>query len=189
MTTKVATMPVDTKTSKLSYKDMIKSAIAELKERNGSSRHALKKYLQAHYDITSGNFDSLFNMAIRKGVDAGDFVQPKGASGPLKINKVKATAEKKEPAPKKGPAAKKESESPKKAPVAPKKTVTPPKKASVTSKKETGSPKKAVPKKSAAKKEIEAPKKAAPKKTATAGVTKKATPATKKAAPKKVAKK
>ncbi|KAG2733789.1 hypothetical protein G9P44_003314 [Scheffersomyces stipitis] len=183
--------------SKITYKDMIKSAIVTLKERNGSSlsqqlsaiavvrslltvfkgqfashhtqnsislcailtissRQALKKYVQSNNDTKTANFDALFNAALRKGVESGDFLQPKGPSGPVKLAK-------------------------KEKPVVPKVT----KKAPVK-KEKPAAPKKAAPKKAAPKKVVKktAAKKAAPKKAAP----KKAAPkkaATKKAAPKK----
>nr|BAE44822.1 hypothetical protein [Candida albicans] len=52
-----------------------------------SSRQALKKYVQSNNDIKTANFDSLFNTALRKGVETGDFLQPKGPSGPVKLAK------------------------------------------------------------------------------------------------------
>ncbi|KAH8428977.1 histone H1/H5 family protein [Aspergillus melleus] len=79
-----------------SYRDMIKDAILNLKERNGSSRQSIKKYVQANNKISSATqaaFDSMFNKAIKTGVEKGDFTQPKGPSGPVKLAK-------KEPAPK-----------------------------------------------------------------------------------------
>ncbi|KPI45366.1 Histone H1 [Cyphellophora attinorum] len=89
-----------------SYKDMIKEAILNLKERNGSSRQAIKKYVKANNKITTTSetqFDSLFNKALKSGVDKGDFSQPKGPSGPVKLAKkeAKPAAEKKAAAPKK----------------------------------------------------------------------------------------
>ncbi|KAK9479524.1 linker histone H1 and H5 family-domain-containing protein [Lipomyces japonicus] len=78
------------------YKDMIKEAILTLKERNGSSRQALKKYIQNNFKIKATNFETQFNNALKRGVAAGDFVQPKGPSGTVKLQKKeKATAEKK----------------------------------------------------------------------------------------------
>ncbi|CDM32342.1 Histone H5 [Penicillium roqueforti FM164] len=59
-----------------SYRDMIKDAIINLKERNGSSRQAIKNV-----------FDSQFNKAIKAGVEKDEFTQPKGPSGPLKLAK------------------------------------------------------------------------------------------------------
>ncbi|KAK2757916.1 hypothetical protein FQN54_004322 [Arachnomyces sp. PD_36] len=79
-----------------SYREMIKDAILNLKERNGSSRQALKKYIQSNNKInvaTSNAFDSQFNKAIKAGVEKGEFFQPKGPSGTVKLAK-------KEPAPK-----------------------------------------------------------------------------------------
>ncbi|KFY10300.1 hypothetical protein V491_07729 [Pseudogymnoascus sp. VKM F-3775] len=63
-----------------SYQDMIKDAIINLKERNGSSRVALKKYVKANNSInaTDKMFDSLFNKALKSGVEKGEFAQPKG---------------------------------------------------------------------------------------------------------------
>jgi histone H1/5 len=69
------------------YKDMIKDAILQLKERNGSSRQALKKYIQSNHEIQASNFEVQFNAALRRGVQNGDFVQPKGPSGPVKLKK------------------------------------------------------------------------------------------------------
>ncbi|KAL2375682.1 hypothetical protein RJ035_008350, partial [Blastomyces gilchristii] len=66
-----------------SYRDMIKDAIINLKERNGSSRQALKKYVQANnrINVTSQSaFDAQFNRAVKTGVEKGDFTQPKGSS-------------------------------------------------------------------------------------------------------------
>ncbi|KAF3126189.1 hypothetical protein TWF594_001239 [Orbilia oligospora] len=115
-TTKKTSTPADHP----SYKDMIKDAILQLKERNGSSRQALKKYvLSNNKGIKESNFDTQFNAAIKRGVAAGDFIQPKGPSGPVKLQKkdaaksttkaAKAAGEKpaKKPTVKKASAAKK----------------------------------------------------------------------------------
>lgn len=132
------------------YQDMIAEAITQLKDRNGSSRQSLKKYVKANNNIqaqTDSMFDSLFNRALKAGVDKGVFVQPKGASGGTKLAK-KSAPVKKEAAPKeKKPAAEK---------------------------KETA--KKATAKKPAAKKEGAATKKAAPKKATSTAAPKKAAP-------------
>ncbi|KAI9839398.1 MAG: hypothetical protein M1838_004335 [Thelocarpon superellum] len=165
-----------------SYKDMIKDAIVQLKDRNGSSRQAIKKYVQANNKINAVSpavFDSQFNRSLKAAVEAGDFTQPKGPSGPVKIAKKSAPA----PAPKKPAATTKKPAAPKKA-AAPKKTAAKP----------------AAPKKAAAKPKTTAAK---PKKAAAPAVTEKETvlgktksgrvtktaakPAAKKAAPKKAA--
>jgi histone H1/5 len=76
------------------YQDMIKSAVVALKERNGSSRQAIKKYILATYKVEdSETNNSLINRAIKSGVEKGVFSQPKGASGPVKL--AKKDAEKK----------------------------------------------------------------------------------------------
>ncbi|KKK17030.1 hypothetical protein P175DRAFT_0508861 [Aspergillus ochraceoroseus IBT 24754] len=77
-----------------SYRDMIKVAILNLKERNGSSRQSIKKYVLANNKIapaSSNAFDSQFNKAIKVGVEKGDFLQPKGPSGPVKLAKKETT--------------------------------------------------------------------------------------------------
>ncbi|KAK0625309.1 linker histone H1 and H5 family-domain-containing protein [Bombardia bombarda] len=65
-----------------SYQDMITDAIVALKDRNGSSRQSLKKYVRANNTLNVGDkmFDSLFNKALKAGVDKGTFEQPKGMS-------------------------------------------------------------------------------------------------------------
>ncbi|OAX77182.1 hypothetical protein ACJ72_08522 [Emergomyces africanus] len=182
-----------------SYRDMIKDAIINLKERNGSSRQALKKYVQANnrINVTSQSaFDAQFNRAVKAGVEKGDFTQPKGPSGPLKLAKKEPTKPAAKKAAAKPAAAKKEK--------APKKTTT-----KATTTKKAAAPKKttaAKPKANVAKPRkapsapavVDAPKvlgktksgrvtkstaKATPKKKAT--TTKKTT--TKKATPKKAA--
>ncbi|KAJ0422089.1 hypothetical protein BJY00DRAFT_280868 [Aspergillus carlsbadensis] len=78
-----------------SYRDMIKVAILNLKERNGSSRQSIKKYVLANNKLAPASqnaFDSQFNKAIKSGVEKGDFLQPKGPSGPVKLAKKEAPA-------------------------------------------------------------------------------------------------
>ena len=144
---------------------MIKTAIVTLKERNGSSRQALKKYVQSNYDIKAANFDSLFNTALRKGVEVGDFLQPKGPSGPVKV------AKKEKAAPKVAKVTKPKAAKPKAAKVTKPKVAKAPKKDAA---KKTA--KKAAPKKDA--------KKAAPKKDAKKAAPKKVTKKTEKKAKK-----
>ncbi|EGP83557.1 uncharacterized protein MYCGRDRAFT_82615, partial [Zymoseptoria tritici IPO323] len=68
---------------------MIKEAIISLKERSGSSRQALKKYVQANNShlagVTDASFTSNFNKALTKGAETGVFDRPKGPSGPVKL--------------------------------------------------------------------------------------------------------
>ena len=83
---------------------MIVAALLHLKDRSGSSRQALKKYIAGNYKIGEHS-DVHLNAAIKRGVETGDFVQPKGQSGPLKLAKKepkkKVVKEKKEPKEKK----------------------------------------------------------------------------------------
>ena len=85
------------------YADMIKAAITSLKERSGSSRQKIIKYIGANYKVGEG-FETHVKMALKRGVTKGWLVHTKGvgASGSFKL--VKKTAEEK---PKKKPAAKK----------------------------------------------------------------------------------
>lgn len=72
------------------YKEMILEGILQLNQGKGSSRPALKKFVKDQYSSTikaSANFDHLFNNAIKKGVETGDFAQPKGPSGIVKAMK------------------------------------------------------------------------------------------------------
>ncbi|XP_047502902.1 histone H1-delta-like [Penaeus chinensis] len=151
------------------YAVMIAAAVKALKERTGSSRQAILKYIVANYKVGDEKKAGVrLKLALKKGVASGALKQVKGAgaSGSFKLAKEEAKPAKK-PAPKKAapkkPAAKK---------AAPKKPAA----------------KKAV-KKPAAKKAAKKPaaKKASPKKAAKKPAPKKAVkkPAAKKAAAKK----
>ncbi len=168
------------------YADMISAAISNLKDRSGSSRQAIVKYIKANYKVGE-NADTQAKLALKRMVKDSSLNQVKGvgASGSFKLSKPvvvkKPAAPKKvavkKPAPKKAavkPAAK---STPKKAavkkPAAKKPTAkSPAKKAAV--KKRVAKPKKAPAKKAATKK---SPARAAPKKAAAkkAGTPKKAT--------------
>ena len=148
------------------YSEMIAAAIGGLKERTGSSRQAITKYIQANYKV-SDSANTHIKLALKKGVASGAFSQPKGtgASGSFKL--VKKEAPKKPKVAKKKPAAKK--------PAAKKPSAKKP------------AAKKATPKK-AAKKSPKKAKKPAAKKPAAKKAAKK-TPKKKPAAKKKAAKK
>ncbi len=45
---------------------------------------AIKKYIHGNFKVAA-NADTQINIALKRGVDKGDFVQPKGASGPVKL--------------------------------------------------------------------------------------------------------
>ena len=163
------------------YSEMVAASLAALKERKGSSKQAILKYINANYKV--GDNQTIVNnhvkAAIKRGVLAGVLLQPKGtgASGSFKLPKVekskpkpKKVAKAKKPASKK-PAAKK--------PVAAKKST--PKKKKKTAAKKT--PSKAKP--AAAKKSASAKKPAAKKPAKKAAAKKPAAKKAKKTAPKK----
>ena len=154
------------------YAVMVSAALASLKDRKGSSKQAVEKYICANYKV-GPKYNGPLKMALKKGVESGLLIQTKGkgASGSFKIAKVEKPAVVKKPAVKK-PVAKKPAV---KKPVAKK-----PAAKKVVAKKPVAkkSPKKAV--KKVLVKKVATPKKATK-------VVKKAAP--KKATPKKVVKK
>jgi len=82
------------------YIEMIAASIAALKERNGSSRQAIVKYIKANYKV-GDNTEVHIKLALKRGVKSGFLLQPKGtgASGSFKLaKKVAVPAKKKAPA-------------------------------------------------------------------------------------------
>ena len=158
------------------YIDMIKAAIVALKERNGSSRQAIEKYIKANYKV--GEVGSHLKMALKRGAASGKLLHTKGvgASGSFKVAKEEKKEKKPAKKPKK-PAAKKVAKKPAAKKPAAKKAAAKKKPAKKTPSKK--------PKKSAAKKP--AAKKPAAKKSAKKTPAKK--PAAKKSAKKSAAKK
>ena len=166
------------------YKDMIASAIGSLKERRGSSRQAILKYILSHYKVGGevSKVNARVKMTLRAGLKNGQLRQVKGsgASGSFRLGErvkslkqpTKAVARKPlKPAAKKAAAAKKsKSAAGKKPKVATKK---PAKKATSSASKKLKSPKKVLTKKpksggkgagrSPSKKRVTKPKKAAKK--------------------------
>ena len=148
------------------YIDMIVAAITALKERTGSSRQAIVKYIKGNFKVGESS-DTHIKMALKRGVVAGKLVQAKGAgaSGSFKVKKVdapKKVAAKKKPAAKK-PAAKKPAAKKPAAKKATKKAATPKKKAAAKKAAKKPAAKNPAAKKPAAKK---AAKKTPKKKTA-----------------------
>lgn len=141
---------------------MVTAAVKALKERNGSSTPAIKKYIAANYKADVVKMAPFIKKAIKSLVEKKVLIQTKGsgASGSFKLNAAAAKVEK----PKKKPASPKKKTSPKKKVVkstksSPAKKVkkSPKKKSAVkkttTAKKTvTKSPKKAVAKKPVVKK-------------------------------------
>lgn len=155
------------------YKVMVTAAITALKNRNGSSRQAIQKYIETNYKGIN-NCTQHLRKAIQGMVTAGDLVRTKG-TGVAGSFKVVKKAEPKKPKAKK-PAAKKPA----------KKTATKKPAAKKTAAKKTAAKKKPATKKPATKKPA-AKKPAAKKPAAKKPAAKK--PAAKKPAAKKPAKK
>merc|ERR1711997_1041098 len=126
---------------------MIAAAIKALKERNGSSLAAIKKYIAATYKVDVVKLAPFIRKALKKGVEAKKLIKVKAS--------YKLAKEEKKPKAKK-PKAKKVKKSPKKAAKKPaaKKAKTPKKAAKPAAKKPAAkkTPKKAAAKKPAAKK-------------------------------------
>ena len=143
------------------YSEMISQAIATLKERKGSSRQAIIKYIRANFKV-GDNADNPIKQNLIRMVQNDSLIQAKGsgASGSFKLPKP-VTKKEKKPAPKK-PAAKKPVAKKAKKPVA--KKAKPPVKAKAksTPKKKPKTPaKKASAKKPAKKAVKKTPKKKA----------------------------
>merc|ERR1719481_1722422 len=86
------------------YGAMIVAAIKELKERTGSSRQAVLKYILAKYKVGDEKKAAVrVKIALKKAVSAGTLKQVKGAgaSGSFKIAKEEKSAAAKKAAPKK----------------------------------------------------------------------------------------
>lgn len=58
------------------YEIMITTAINALKQRGGSSRQAIKKYLEANYKL-SPNWETIFKTQIKRLVEKGKLIQIK----------------------------------------------------------------------------------------------------------------
>lgn len=153
------------------YVDMIKAALTDLKDRKGTSRQAISKYIKENYKV-GANADTQLKMALKRAVIANVIAHSKGvgASGSFKLVKKEAAPAKKKAAVAKSPkkpkaksAVKKNTKSPKKTKPAAKKS---PAKKAVAKKspaKKVKIARKPVVKKSPAKKNVSKAKKAAVK--------------------------
>jgi len=156
------------------FSEMIKAAITNLKEKKGSSRQAIAKYILANYSVDGKVVTVFLGKNLKSGVTKGTLKQSKGtgASGSFKLadkavkpkvkKAVKPKAKKpaaKKPKATKKPAGEKKAKKPKaKKPKSPKKAKSPkPKKAKTTPKKKPAAKPKAA-------KKVTKPKKAAAKK-------------------------
>lgn len=156
------------------YSEMLQAAIGSLKERGGSSRQAILKYILANYNVGKDEktVNNHLKLALRAGGKNGSLKQTKGtgASGSFRLGEVKKAAAKPKKATKPKAAKPKKVKTPKKAVAKPKKAKTPKKKAAAAKPKKVAAakPMKAnTPKKAAAKpKKAPAKKAAKPKKAA-----------------------
>lgn len=67
------------------YEVMITKALLGLKQRNGSSRHAVKAYIMANYDVTEKGMKTQFNQQVRRLVERGVIAFASGPSSTMKI--------------------------------------------------------------------------------------------------------
>jgi len=93
------------------YSEMIEEAILTLRDRNGSARVAIEKYIAAHFNVGGKVNNTHLKQALKRGVTGGTIKQVKGvgASGSFKIAKAEKSADAKPKVKKavKKPAAKK----------------------------------------------------------------------------------
>merc|ERR1712096_60201 len=95
------------------YREMISCALGAMKERKGTSRQKIQKYIVDTYKLDLSASNSHLKRALTSGVEKGAFLQTtgKGASGSFKLAKVvpmiSAGPKRKKKAAAKKPAAKK----------------------------------------------------------------------------------
>lgn len=79
---KAAPKKAKTAASHPTYQDMIARAIRELKERKGSSRQAIAKYIKSHWSVGTNStaINARLKQALIRGVKAKKFSQLKGES-------------------------------------------------------------------------------------------------------------
>merc|ERR1712197_221460 len=130
------------------YSVMIAAAIAALKDRTGSSRQAILKYVCANYKVDAAKAGQHLRMALKAGIKKGSLKMAKeSGKGAGKFKLVKVEKPKKKAAPKKKPSAKKAKKPAAKKPKAAKKPA-----AKKPAAKKAAKPAKAAAKKAAAKK-------------------------------------
>jgi len=148
------------------YSQMIKEGLGALKERGGSSRQALLKYILKHYPL--GNDEKIVNahlkLALRAGIKNGTLKQSKGtgASGSFRLGEKKADDKPKKAHKPKKAAGEGKAKKPKKAATKAKKpkAAGSPKKAAKPKKAKAAAKPKATKPKSPAKPKVAKPKKA-----------------------------
>nr|CDJ85698.1 Histone H1 H5 domain containing protein [Haemonchus contortus] len=100
------------------YSAMIRRSISELKDKSGSSKAAILKYMLAHYKLGENvtKINAQLRLALKRGVVKGDLKQVKGsgASGSFRLGEKKAAAPAAKKSVTKKPAGAKKPKSPKK---------------------------------------------------------------------------
>ena len=94
------------------FREMALAAVTALKDRKGSSRVAILKWIRSHYTTNETSDNRFLKLALKNLVAGGQLKQPKGtgASGSFKLGDKKPAAKKvKKPAAKKTPKKKKPS--------------------------------------------------------------------------------
>jgi len=66
------------------YSVMVTEAIGTLKERTGSSRQAIVKYIESKYKVGDAGKRQI-NAALKKGIQKGSLVSPKGHGGSYRL--------------------------------------------------------------------------------------------------------
>ena len=90
-----------------SYSEMISAAITGLKERSGSSRHAITGYIVANYPVPQEKAGAYVLKSLKSGVTEGVFKSAKESGKGAGKYKIVAVAPKKKSKPAKKPVAKK----------------------------------------------------------------------------------
>merc|ERR1712001_765559 len=106
------------------YSDMIAAAITALKDRTGSSRQAILKYICANYKVDAAKAGQHLRMALKAGIKKGTLKMAKESgkgAGCFKLVKVEKPKKVKAVKPKKKPAVKKAKKAPAKKAAKPKK--------------------------------------------------------------------
>merc|ERR1739838_455918 len=112
------------------YSVMIGAAIAALKDRTGSSRQAILKYICANYKVDAAKAGQHLRMALKAGIKKGTLKMAKESGkgvGCFKLVKVEKPKKAKKAVKPKKPAVKKAAAKPKKAAAKPKKAAAKPK--------------------------------------------------------------
>lgn len=76
------------------FAQMITEAITALKDRSGSSRQALKKYITENYKVNETLFTKAFNRYLTAGIEAGTFIVMRTTAVALKCHALTCLATK-----------------------------------------------------------------------------------------------